>query len=71
MSQNSPQGVKFAQQGHRYTYQGKDVIALNNGRIVKVLHFDPAKPWVGHTQTVPALLLLPQPMKYFHGEIPR
>lgn len=71
MSQDSPQAFKTAQQGHRYTLQGKHVLALQNGSVVKVLHFDEQRPWIGHTEVVPALLLVPQPMRYFHGQIPK
>lgn len=71
MSQEARQGVKRAQQGHRYTLHGKHVLALQNGSMVKVLHFDEQRPWIGDTEIVPSILLIPQPMKYFHGEIPR
>jgi hypothetical protein len=71
MSQNSPQGVKRAQQGHRYQLNGKPVLALESGLRVKVLFFDPANPLVGKLAKAFCSELVPQPMKYFHGEVPK
>jgi hypothetical protein len=62
--------IKTAQQGHRYNLHGQPVIALQSGVTVKVLHFDDQKPWIGWTEHVPAVLLVPQPMKYFSGQTP-
>lgn len=70
MSQNSPQATKNAQQGHRYTCNGKDVLALESGRLVKIMYFDPDKPWIGEIGFAQADKLIPQPMKYFGGQIP-
>lgn len=67
MSQEAPQ---IARQGHRYTFHGEPVIALQSGVTVKVLHFDDQKPWIGWTEYAPAVLLVPQPMKYHGGQIP-
>lgn len=71
MSQNSPQGIKRAQQGHRYHLNGKNVLALESGLRVRVLFFDPDQPWLGKIVKAFCSELIPQPMKYFHGEIPR
>jgi len=71
MSQKAPGDAIAAKQGHRYTYNNHSVLALNTGRIVRILSFDPAKPWFGKIQKVPACFLTPEPMAYFHGEIPQ
>ena len=68
---NGPQGTKRAQQGHRYHLHGKNVLALESGQRVKVLFFDPEQPWVSKISKVFCNELIPQPMKYFHGEIPQ
>lgn len=66
----SQEATKTAKQGHRYSLHGQPVIALNSGSTVKVLHFDDQKPWIGRTEYVPAILLVPQPMKYHGNQIP-
>lgn len=71
MNQERPGALQIARQGHRYTLEGNDVLALSNGPVVKVLHFDPERPWIGHTEVVPASLLIPQPMTYFRGQTPK
>ena len=70
MSQEGQGAPQIARQGHRYTLHGQPVIALSNGSVVKVLHFDDQRPWIGSTEYVPAILLVPQPMKYFGNQIP-
>ena len=71
MSQNSPQGTKRAQQGHRYHLNGKNVLALESGQRVRVLYFDSKQPWISKISKVFCNELIPQPMKYFHGETPQ
>lgn len=71
MSQEPAQQPQQAQQGHRYTYHQKHVLAMESGWFVRVLVFDPERPWVSYTTHARANKLVPQPMKYFHGEIPK
>lgn len=71
MSQEGQQAPQIARQGHRYTYHQKNVLALATGPVVRVLEFSLTDPWLSNTFTVSAEKLVPQPMKYFHGEIPR
>lgn len=70
MSQEGQEAHQIARQGHRYTCNGKDVLALESGRLVKILYFDPDKPWLGEVGFAQADKLIPQPMKYFGGQIP-
>ena len=67
MSQQAPQ---IARQGHHYTYHQKHVLALATGPVVRVLEFSPTNPWLSNIFTVSAEKLVPQPMKYFGGQIP-
>ena len=60
-----------AQQGHRYQYGDKDVLAMESGLVVEVREIDPKEPWLGRSWTVKASWLQPQPMRYFHGELPK
>lgn len=71
MSQEGHGAPQIAKQGHRYTYHQKNVLALATGPVVRVLEFSLTDPWLSNTFTVSAEKLVPQPMKYFHGEIPR
>lgn len=71
MSQNDPRAPYNAQQGHRYSWFGKPVLALESGYYVRVMLFDPARPWICMITHARAYELDPQPMKYFHGEIPK
>ena len=66
----SPTTNDRAQQGHLYTYQEQKVLALESGTVVRILHFNVDRPWVGHVSIVSAEKLVPQPMKYFNGQIP-
>jgi len=68
---DGPEALRIARQGHRYTYHQKNVLALESGQRVKVLFFDPEQPWVSKISKVFCNELIPQPMKYFHGEIPQ
>lgn len=61
-----------AKQGHRYRWYGYDVLALESGKgIVRVADLVPSQPWLGDVRRVPAAELHPQPMRYYHGEVPR
>ena len=59
---------KPARQGHRYTHDGISVMAMENGERVEVAEIGPL--WFGVRHTVDARDLVPQPMAYFHGQIP-
>ena len=59
---------KPARQGHRYTHDGISVMAMENGERVQVAEIGPL--WFGVRHTVDAYDLVPQPMSYFHGQIP-
>ena len=59
---------KPARQGHRYTHDGISVMAMENGERVQVAEIGPL--WFGVRHTVDARDLVPQPMAYFHGQIP-
>ena len=59
---------KPARQGHRYTHDGISVMAMENGERVQVAEIGPL--WFGVRHTVDAYDLVPQPMAYFHGQIP-
>jgi hypothetical protein len=72
VNQNQPQRPESVQQGHKYLLNGSPVVAMNSGTLVRVLHYRPSQPWYGHVESnVQASQLLTQPMKYFHGEIPK
>ena len=61
----------IARQGHRYKYGDLNVIALQHGHVVEAIEIDPSNPsGMGRKHTVKASWLTPQPMVYFHGEIP-
>ena len=60
---------KPARQGHRYTHDGISVMAMENGERVQVAEIGPL--WFGVRHTVDARDLVPQPMAYFHGQIPQ
>lgn len=59
---------KTARQGHRYTLGQLSVMAMENGDLVEVAEIGPL--WIGARHTVDARDLAPQPMAYFHGQIP-
>ena len=72
MSQNEPQRPEFVQQGHKYLLSGSLVLALDSGVTVRVMHYRPGEPWHSLVESnISASQLLTQPMKYFHGEIPK
>ena len=60
---------KPARQGHRYTHDGISVMAMENGERVEVAEIGPL--WFGARHTVDARDLVPQPMAYYHGQIPQ
>jgi len=60
-----------ANQGHRYQYGEKDVLAMQSGVVVEVREIDPNEPWLGKSWTVKASWLTPKPMKYYGGELPK
>ena len=66
-----------ARQGHRYRLKAPgrtpcDVLVLEPGEgVVRVADLVPDQPWIGKVHNVPAAELHPQPMVYFHGEVPR
>ena len=60
---------KPARQGHRYTHDGISVMAMENGERIEVAEIGPL--WLGVRHTVDARDLVPQPMAYFHGQIPQ
>jgi hypothetical protein len=63
--------VTNIKQGHRYNLGGSSVIALNSGPQARVMHFRPGEPWHGLVEVANADQLVPEPMKYFHGEVPK
>lgn len=60
-----------AKQGFAYLFDGRKVIALNNGKAVKILFFDEQAPWECSTLVVPAKYLQPHPSRYLHGQTPQ
>lgn len=61
-----------AQQGHRYQFDGKDVLAMQSGVVVQVREIDQTEAYpLGKAITVKASWLTPLPMKYFHNEVPQ
>ena len=71
MPKTASKDTQRAQQGHRYHLNGKNVLALESGLRVRVLFFDPENPWFNKIVKAFSSELIPQPMKYFHGEIPK
>lgn len=60
--------VTEARQGHLYRYKGLRVIALANGPRVKVVQIE--NGWPGRKHIASACHLEPQPMVYYHGQVP-
>lgn len=60
---------KTARQGHRDTLWQLSVMAMANGERVEVAEIGPM--WLGARHTVDARDLVPQPMAYYHGQIPQ
>lgn len=66
----SPAESRDARQGHRYSHHGIDVIALESGPFVKVIYIDPTQTFCSPPYFAKAEDLIPQPMAYYHGEVP-
>lgn len=60
----------IARQGHKYSYFGLAVIAMESGSRVKVRQLWPDAPWLGAEMTADAEWLKPLPMKYHGCEVP-
>ena len=71
MRQEAVRHATGIKQGHRYKLNGSSVVALDSGMQVRVMHFNPGEPWHGLVEAVQADQLKPEPMKYFHGELPK
>ena len=70
---------KPARKSHRYSLNGVDVLAMEDGHRVEVAEIVPlllGSPnsvgplWLGARHTANARDLVPQPMAYYHGQIP-
>jgi len=59
-------------QGHKYLFQGVEVIALSSGsQVIRVAELDHSQPYpLGPAKLASAHYLEPLPMAYFHGEVP-
>lgn len=71
--QDTQAGGRRATQGHRYSWKGRDVLAMESGcGLVRVRSF-PRHEWdgLGRPHYAYAAELTAQPMAYFHGEVPR
>ena len=65
------QHATVAQQGHRYQFDGKDVLAMQSGVVVQVREIDQTEAYpLGKAITVKASWLKPLPMRYHGGQIP-
>ena len=60
---------KPARKSHRYSLNGVDVLAMEDGHRIEVAEIGPL--WLGARHTVDARDLAPQPMAYYHGQIPQ
>jgi hypothetical protein len=61
-----------AKQGHRYKWNGIDVMAMENGLFPVIYRITERAPWpLSYIGRVDAESLTPQPMVYFHGETPK
>lgn len=60
-----------AQQGHKYAWQGREVLALSNGEFPRVAVINRAALWLLESGfAVNASSLEALPMRYFHGATP-
>lgn len=65
------QHATTAQQGCKYEFDGKDVLAMSSGVVVQVREIDQGEAYpLGKAITVKASWLKPLPMKYHGGQIP-
>ena len=64
--------MRALQQGHLYRHGDIRVLAMESGPVARVREVlgDDA-PWMGPPYVVQAAWLMPLPMKYFRGEVPR
>lgn len=60
-----------ARQGHKYSFFGVEVLAMESGERVKVREVQTDALWLGASMVAHADHLKPMPMKYFHGEVPQ
>ena len=64
-----------ATQGHRYHWHGLNVLATESGtdRVrVRLIEDNPGRPsTLGQRYYVTVKNLIPQPMRYFHNQVPR
>ena len=61
-----------AKQGHRYQWNGTEVMAMENGAFPVVHKITPGALWpLTYIGRVNAAVLKPLPMAYFHGETPK
>lgn len=61
--------VANAKQGHLYTLDGKEVLAMQSGYVVTVRELNRSEPYpLGKELTVKASWLVPKGMVYLHGE---
>lgn len=65
------QHVENAKQGHVYRLDTREVMALENGYVVRVRELLRNEPYpLGRELTVKASWLVPLPMRYHGGEVP-
>ena len=66
------QHAAIARQGHKYQLDGKQVISMQTGLVVRVREIDHTEPYpLGRAITVKASWLTPLPMVYYGNEIPK
>lgn len=65
------QHAASAQQGHKYLFGSRQVIAMQSGTVVIVRPIEDEAYPLGKGITVKASWLQPLPMKYFKGEVPK
>lgn len=70
MIRTMPAARHIARQGHKYSYFGLAVIAMESGVRVKVRQLWPDAHWLGPEMTAHIDWLKPLPMKYHGGEVP-
>jgi len=71
MEATLPEKLLRAEVGHLYLHGNSKVVAMACGTVVWVRRVSPAEPLgMGPGYFVRAEKLRPQPMKYFHGQVP-
>lgn len=63
-----------AQQGHRYQFVGKSVIAMEYGKLPMVraiVSLGDGNYTLGELIQGYSAAMRPEPMRYFHGEVPK